>query len=167
MINCQDITERKEAERLLNKAKDELERKVAERAAELHITNEQLMELITHSPSVIYSAELTGSFRIMTITRNLTAVLGYPPAQATAQPDFWKSHVHPEDLECACESRQSLLDRERLTSEYRFMNQAGEYRWIRDVMALLNKSDQSMPVLVGSWTDITDQKKMERVRSAP
>ena len=87
-----DITARKEAE-------------AAKEAAHTRLTN-----LLAASPAVIYSFEVTGDFRATFVSQNIKDVLGYEPSQYLDDPDFWRRHVHPEDLAAAEAEFEQLAD---------------------------------------------------------
>ncbi len=57
-----DITVRRNAERILQGAKDELETKVLERTAELRSANERLKQLVSRSPTIIYASGITEEY---------------------------------------------------------------------------------------------------------
>ena len=71
-------------------------RKAAEEAkATAHA---RLAQLLTSSPAVIYSYRATGDFAPTFISENIRDWLGYEPREYLDHADFWRRHVHPDEL---------------------------------------------------------------------
>ena len=104
-----DITKRKEAEE---------ERETA---------RSRLTLLLGAAPSVIYSFNAYGDFAPTFVSANIAHMLGFHPDEYLKHADFWRSHVHPDDLP-AVEAKQVELFRncEHL-AEYRFRKRDGTY----------------------------------------
>jgi PAS domain S-box-containing protein len=161
---AKDISARKQAERLLLEAKDDLERRVVERTAELHRASQRLRELVAYSPVVIYSARPLEDFGATFVTENVKTLLGYEAHQFIEEADFWSSHLHPEDVQRVSTEIKRVNVQGRVTCEYRFLHKDGDYRWIRDEMKLVRAAKGSPSELVGSWVDITERKLAEEAR---
>lgn len=58
---------------------------------------------------MVYSFKATGDYAPTFVSDNIKRVLGYGPDDYLKQPDFWRSRVHPEDLEAveACEDLEN------------------------------------------------------------
>jgi len=155
---AKDISARKQAERLLLEAKDDLERRVVERAAELQRASQQLRELVAHSPAVIYSSRSLENFGATFVTENVKTLLGYEAHQFIEEADFWSSHLHPQDAQRVSTEIKRVSVQRSVTCEYRFLHKDGDYRWIRDEMKQVRAANGSPVELVGSWVDITELK---------
>ena len=143
-----DITARKEAE-------------AAKEAAHTRLTN-----LLAASPAVIYSFEVTGDFRATFVSQNIKDVLGYEPSQYLDDPDFWRRHVHPEDLAAAEAEFEQLMTTGRHSVSYRFLKPNGDYRWVNDEWMLVRDADGQPLEVVGSWSDITGRKEADAAAAA-
>jgi PAS domain S-box-containing protein len=161
---AKDITARKQAERLLLEAKDDLERRVVERTAELQRTSQRLRELVAHCPAVIYSARPSEDYGTTFVTENVETLFGYKPHQFIEDADFWSSHLHPEDVQRVSTEIKRVSEQGRVTCEYRFLHKDGDYHWMRDEMKLVRAANGSPLELVGSWVDITERKRAEEAR---
>ena len=58
----------------------------------------RLSQLLTSSPAVIYSYKAAGDFAPTFVSQNIRDRLGYEPEEYLEHPDFWRSHVHPDEL---------------------------------------------------------------------
>ena len=125
----------------------------------------QLRSLLTNSPTVVYSMQhVGGQLRPVAISENVERVLGYTPLEVM-QPDFWPTHVHPDDRTAALPG--PLGPRDEATHVYRFRSSRGEYRWVQDHVSVLRRSATGTPIeLVGAWSDITAQYEAERALRA-
>ena len=85
-------------------------RKAAEEAkAAAHA---RLSQLLTSSPAVIYSYKATGDFAPTFISENIRDWLGYEPREYLHHADFWRRHVHPDELAAVeAEFGQSVQER--------------------------------------------------------
>lgn len=134
-------------------------RQLAEDA--LRKTQQRLSHLISHCPAVIYSFAMDDkSITPAWVSENISELLGFTPGEACA-PDWWAAHVHPEDWEQALASRNELLRFARASVEYRFQNNHGEYRWIRDEQRLIRGEGGTRDEIVGTWMDVTARKELE------
>ena len=85
-------------------------------------------DLMLHSaPAVVYSFSATGDFTPTFVSDNIRRVLGYGPDDYLTQPDFWRSHVHPEDREEVEAGQAQLFETGHHVSEYRFRKADGIY----------------------------------------
>lgn len=120
-------------------------------------------DLMLHSaPAVVYSFSATGSFTPTFVSGNIKRVLGYEPDDYLKQADFWRSHVHPDDLAAVEAGQSELFDQGRRVSEYRFRKADGIYCWVSDEQTLV-KDRNGVPVeVIGTWSEVTERKTAEQ-----
>ena len=138
-----DITARKEAEAAQENAR-----------ARLHT-------LLGAAPVVVYSFAASGDFAPSFVSASIELLLGYRPQEYLRDADFWRGHVHPEDLP-EVEAKQVDLFRTGVNlAEYRFRKKDGTYCWVSDEQHLI-RDEAGRPVeVVGSWSDIDARKEAE------
>jgi len=162
VVNCRDITERKNYEFLLQAARDNLEHQVVERTAELQSASARLSELVFHSPAVIYRTIFDEKVEQFLVTENVHSLLGYSADQIKSEPGFWSNHIHPEDASWVFPLKKNILIEKRIMCKYRILHLDGRYRWIRDDMQLVLRKDGLPNELIGSWIDVTGQIEAEQ-----
>jgi PAS domain S-box-containing protein len=139
-------------------------RKAAEAAEDA--ARNRLSILLETAPSVIYSFKAKDDYAPTFISENVKRLLGYCPEEYLKNPEFWRSRVHPDDIE-RIEAEQALLfEQERHTSEYRFRTKDGHYRWVSDEQHLIRDANGDPFEIVGSWSDVTDRKHAEEAEDA-
>ncbi len=121
----------------------------------------RLQYLIDNTTAIIYASVPTGDFKMNYVSGNALHVLGYEPEQMLGDANFWFDHIHPDDREQIFSSLSLLFTEGQRTYEYRFMNSAGNYIWMHDMLRLVRDEDGNPLEVVGSLTDITQRKTME------
>ncbi len=179
-----NITHRKNTEEDLKKHRDRLEQLVNERTAELTEVNKQLeleishhrqadkeliatkeslQHLLTCSPVVIYACEPHANYAATYITENVLEQFGYTQDEFISTPDFWVSHIHPEDKERVIAGLSDILQKDSYKYEYRFQYKDGSYHWVFDELKVIHDANGNATEIVGSVLDITELKKAEEV----
>jgi two-component system, sensor histidine kinase and response regulator len=138
-----DVTERREAEQA-----------GAEARAQLDV-------LLGAVPVVVYSFAATGDYKPTYVSPSITRILGYQPNDYLTGPDFWRQHVHPDDI-AEIEMKQGDLFRNGANwMEYRFRRKDGSYCWVSDEQYLIRDEAGQPAEVVGSLADIDDRKAAE------
>ena len=139
--------------------------RIAAEAAEEE-ARKRLALLLESAPAVIYSFKAKDDYAPTFISENIKRLLGYCPEEYLKDSEFWRGHVHPDDIE-RVEAEQALLfEQERHTSEYRFRKKDGHYRWVSDEQHLIRDANGKPLEIVGSWSDITGRKHAEEAEDA-
>ncbi len=157
-----DLRERKRAEEALQKAHDELEKRVEERTTELKEARGRLQYLLTVTPGIIYTNQLSKGFRCTFISENVEPIMGFSTWEMLEDTDFWAKRLHPKDAARVFAEMPALIDKGGGTVEYRFRHRDGHYAWIQDTFRVLHDEDGQPLELVGSWADISDRKQVEQ-----
>jgi PAS domain S-box-containing protein len=89
-------------------------------------------------------------------------MLGFEPRELLDHPEFWKSHVHPDDLRSTLAAIARILKEGIGTLDYRFLQKDGTYRWMREETRVIRDADCKPIEVNGYWTDITELKKIEQ-----
>ena len=74
----------------------------------------RLHHLVSAAPNVIYTSKPSGDYAATFVSENVTALVGYEPAQFVDNADFWAEHIHPEDLDRMYEEFASVSSEEAL-----------------------------------------------------
>ena len=146
--------------------KENLEQLVRDRTGKLDNINKTLEKdrqhfeyLLSSSPAITYATSIDPKHECNFVSKNLYKYLGYRPEQMISDPEFWYTHVHPEDKQNALITLQHNLEHGGGEAQYRFLHSDGAYRWIHDQHLLIRRDD--VPVeIVGSMTDITEQQNL-------
>ncbi len=146
---------------LANVITDIKKQKVAEE--ELAIIKAQLEHLLTSSPVIIYSWWYEDdNFAPSYISANLKRLFGYQPEDIIYSQIWWSENIHPDDRKRIFQHfPKDLFEKNYHIHEYRFKHNDGTYRWVRDEMNLVHSDNNHVMEIVGSWTDITEQKRLE------
>ena len=128
---------------------------------ELRATGDRLQFLLSSSPAMIYTAKAYGDCRTTFISENFRDVLGYDPRELLEDPNFWKSHIHPEDRARTLEAENRVLREGHGIYEYRFQHRDGTYRWMREEARVVRDVTGTPLETIGYWIDITDRKHAE------
>ena len=157
-----DMRERKRDQEALQRAYDELEKRVEERTTELNTAQERFQYLLTVTPGIIYTTQASGNYACTFVSENVDPVMGFSPWEMLEDPGFWFSRLHPEDAPRVSAQMAPLIERGGGTLEYRFRNRAGNYISIQDTFKVIRGEGGNPLELVGSWADISYHKQAEQ-----
>lgn len=87
-------------------------------------------------------------------------LFGYELAQ-WYEPDFWYSHIHPEDLPQVVSHHQEITsEQDDYIVEYRFLAADSEWIWVKDIVNVVRSPDNVIQ-LFGFLLDIGERKQAE------
>ncbi len=144
---------------VLGTALDITEQRQAEQA--LKQREEFLQSLIRSIDGIVWEADST-TFRFTYVSPRAESILGYPLQQWYDQPDFWASHLHPDDRESAVSFCQAATrDGRDHEFEYRMIAADGRVVWVHDVVTVETDAAGQPIRLRGIIMDITEQKQLQ------
>jgi PAS domain S-box-containing protein len=103
------------------------------------------------------------TFQHKFLSAGAEAVYGCSPDEMTANPDLWASRVVPEDMEMVIQGAfERIFAEHTFTIEYRFLDQAGQLRWIAETLVSRWDEARSCWIVTTVATNITERKEAER-----
>jgi PAS domain S-box-containing protein len=137
----QDITDRKEADRALRDSEERLRRLLETTQVVPWEGNAETLEFTYVGPQAV-------------------ALLGYP-VEEWYEPNFWPTHIHPEDREAAIEFCKNASRESRAHDfEYRLMAADGRSVWVHDIVNI-DAIGCEPRALRGFMIDISSRKSVE------
>jgi PAS domain S-box-containing protein len=158
---AQSLEDLKDSHRKLSIYSDELEKKVAERTAELSTTNERLSLLLESLPVVVYTRSAKSDCGTTYMGNSVLEITGYSSEDLTSTPSFWTDRIHPDDAPRVLEGICVLLAKGRYEQEYRWRLADGTYKWFYDGSRLIKSQDGNISHIAGVLIDITERKRTE------
>lgn len=172
------------ANRELEKAKVELERRVEERTGKIREAMAQLENEIEErkqietalkesqdwlkaiaeaNPHIFYIYDLIEQRNVYT-NKAIFSILGYTPGEIEEmEASLLPNLVHPDDLTEVSKDLgrfDTALDNEIIENEYRMRHKNGEWRWFYSRETIFKRTSDGKPwQIVGTETDITERKK--------
>jgi PAS domain S-box-containing protein len=157
-----DLRERKRGEEAVQKAYDELEKRVEERTLELREARGRLQYLLTVTPGIMYTNKASGNFACTFVSQNVETIMGFSGWEMIEDSEFWLKRLHPNDVKTLFSRMAPLIDAGGGAIEYRFRHRDGHYVWIQDTFKVVPDEAGKPYEIVGSWADITDRKQVEQ-----
>lgn len=92
----------------------------------------------------------------MVWNQGIKGIFGY--TETIYSESWWKSKVHPEDLERVLEHLRLLIEKkeQRLQIRYRFLSAGGNYKYVLDRAFIIFDQDDKPVRMIGSMQDITE-----------
>ncbi len=135
-----------------------IERKQAAQA--LQKSEEQLRQLLAHSPAVIYKLQINGEkITPVFVSENIERLLGFEVAESNSN-DWWIASLHPKDRDRVLDVVRQGVAGQGYSIEYRLRHKDGTYRWVQDDNRVTG-AVAGLKEAVGVWTDITERKALE------
>ncbi len=144
---------------VLQKAHDELEKKVLERTAELLESRERFRQIAEHIREVFYitNADLS---QILYISPVYEETWGRTRSSLLANPRSWMEAIHPEDRESVLRTMAEVGTAGHAI-EYRIVRPDGSVRWIWDRGFPIHDELGRTSRYAGIAEDITERKRVE------
>ena len=155
-----DVTARVEAERKLQEAHDELERRVAERTASLRQQEQFLRKVLDTDPNLIFVKNEEGVFTLA--NQALATLYGTTPENLVGKTDAdfnsdagQVANMSEDDREVIRFRHEKFIPSEAMTDS------EGQTHWLQTVKRPLASPDGIIHHVLGICTDITARKKAE------
>jgi diguanylate cyclase (GGDEF)-like protein/PAS domain S-box-containing protein len=122
--------------------------------------------LVEHVPAAVYidveDPKVTDGGRLLYLSPQIEAILGYPPDAFVNDPELWPSLIHPDDRDIALNAySEHWSGGQLLRAEYRMFARDGSLVWLRDEAYAMNEGTDNARVSQGLLIDTTDHKRME------
>ncbi len=155
-----DVSEAKATENELTRYKAYLEDIIQQRTQELERSNASLRLVLQTVPIVFYSYQLPNRQHLW-YSEQIESFSGYSKEMLIAEPDLWKSRVHPDDLTAMGEAFDNLNHPQRIAHEYRWKDANNRELWIYDQAVKIPAGLDQPEQVVGCFIDISERKEAE------
>jgi PAS domain S-box-containing protein len=135
-----------------------------ERLREAELTFRTMVE---QNPAVFYINSIDPDDPTRSLTQYIgpgaEELTGIPVARMIADPDLWRTMIHPDDREMvfAADASSNIEGSDRFALEYRIVRKDGSVVWVLDEATLI-RPDNGPPYWQGFQLDITARKEAER-----
>jgi PAS domain S-box-containing protein len=156
-----EITERKRAEEALVKAMDILEDRVAQRTAELSIS-EQRLSLAQRAGHVgVFDWDIVTGTVIR--SERMEEIFGVSTGSMEPTYEGWAQRVHPDDFPGMDAFFKEWIQSEQSEKnfEYRFYRPDGQVRWLSGRARIIRDASGKALRMIGTSLDITENKHAE------
>jgi PAS domain S-box-containing protein len=121
----------------------------------------RLKEFFAALPVVAYVLETRDGIPTpVWISENVERLLGYSRDE-TLDPDWWRTHLHDEDVTRAALEHARIVKEGGGEHRYRFVGADGETRHVRDELRPLPNGPGGKERWLGVWTSMDQQQKNE------
>jgi PAS domain S-box-containing protein len=158
-----DATERKQAETdRLRLLREQAARATVEVETALHEAETKFRSLVEQLPAIVSLNAPDETSSTLYISPQIQDILGYSPAEYTADPTFWLQTVHPDDVErVLAEIARTNVTGEPFRVEYRKVTRDRQVIWILDEGVLIRDEAGRPHHWQTVQLDITDRKEAE------
>jgi PAS domain S-box-containing protein len=156
-----DITEKREAEKLLVQFNEKLNTQVREKTLEINDVLERFNIITRATNDVVWDADLKKG--TVWWNENFCEKFGYTINPETTSPSFWDNHLHPEDKSRVVGHINHVLNETNevvWNNEYRFLKSNGDYVNILDRSYVMRDEQGKAVRLIGSMADVSDLFKI-------
>jgi PAS domain S-box-containing protein len=120
------------------------------------LSQEKLEALVNSIEGIVWECD-PGQLRFSFVSRQSQRILGYPPEQWLADPNFWQDRLHPDDAEKAVRRcHESIRAGQPYAYEYRMIAADGRVVWIRESGTVLQEHGRPIAIR-GIFLDITPE----------
>ena len=130
---------------------------IVEQAREIEHINERYQLAATATQDLIYDWDLEKNI-VMRFHRSLKELYGYPSEEVNSK-DFWRKHVHPDDLPIEKRNLIKTLHDPKETfikTSYRFRRADGSYAKVVDRGYIIRDFSGKAVRLIGATSDISE-----------
>ncbi len=115
--------------------------------------------IIRHSPAILYRLSAEPGMPMTYVSSNV-ARLGYDQAKLLADPTFYRTLIHPDDLAKVTNDQEQVLHGQPPSAafEIRFLTPDGTYHWFEVRRKEIVGKEGEKKILVGEFIDINDRK---------
>lgn len=122
-------------------------------------TRVQFETLVNSIDGIIWEVDAE-TFQHTFVSAKAEQVLGYPAEHWKNEPEFWTSHIHPDDRDRAIDAyRKATLKNQNGEIEYRMIHAEGHSIWFHTIISVVKKANQPTR-LQGVMIDITERKRI-------
>ena len=168
LISVRDVSDRKalelnltQARSLLQEALNAQTKQFEKTTGTLRKTESQLSEIVDDIDAIVWEAEFpcnTFSY----VSAQAESILGYPVSDWETKPNFWYSLIHPDEADGVLSYCVTATKRcEDHAMEYRMLAADGDYRWIREIVHVVQNENNTPIKVRGLMIDITARRNAE------
>ena len=127
----------------------------------MHPADISYADLVNQGATVLYARGTKAPWDFTFIGENALGLLGASAHGIMAEPAYWRTHVHPDDLKGVLAALQGMHPGVPLVLEYRFQLPDGAWLWIGDHL-LPAKTAGGRTRFLGCLSDITRRKQAQK-----